>query len=268
MTWPQHIERWRQFANWESKDIPTDLILAIIDHESGGRAGIKSQANTKSAAVPMDSGETVTVNNALGLMQILPAHIAAWNEHKTPKITLEDMTGNDERAARLQIRIGSSIFASYVQKLHQFDPVEFPGDSPGKATPDQLSLALVAYAIGPGKKGGEKGLIPKLEQLRAQRKPLTLESLRTTFPKWGYSERKARWINRPVQAAKTVWTDYIEHASSASPTAPTGHPRTLAAKIFSTEKKDWSDWLLPVAIIGAILFFGRKDLGLDGLFKN
>lgn len=258
MAWPPQIERWRSHAAFESRDIPTDLTLSIIAHESGGQAGVKSQANTKSAEIPTDSGQTVTVSNALGLMQVIPSHVKAWNENKTPIITYEDMTGQDERAARLQIRLGSSIFASYVQKLHKYDPSEFPGTSPSGATKEQLKLSLVAYGIGPGQKGGKEGLIPKLEQLRALKRPLTLESLRVTFPKWGYSEQKGRWINRPVQGATTKWARYVKNAGSKSiiPDKPIKQPGQPGDKSLLA---GFDGWLLPALLVGALVFFGEKQ---------
>jgi len=206
--WPPHIERWRQYAQWECKDIPVDLVLAIIAHESGGRAGTEAERPCKPDTLPTDGGGQIVVNHAMGLMQVIPSNVTAWNQNKKPVITYQDMTGKDERAVRLQIRIGCSIFASYVHKLHQFDPVVFPGTSPGTAHENQLSLALVAYAIGPGKPGGKRGLIPKLEQLKANNKPMNLTALSKAFPKWGYSEQSQRWTNRPVQYGHSVWAKY------------------------------------------------------------
>jgi len=259
-SWPSNIERWRQFANWESKDIPTDLVLSIINNESGGQAGIKSTVNTKAADLPTDSGGSITVNNAMGLMQVIPPNVAAWNQNKTPTVTYEDMTGHDERAVRLQIKLGSSIFASSVYQLHKFDPVEFPGSSPGGATPEQLKLALVAYAIGAGKKGGDRGLIPKLERLREMKRPLTLEALKVNFPKWGYSESKQKWINRPTHAATKVWTNYKRYGVGA-PTPGPPAPGLPGKKPFMD---GWGIGLLFFG--GAIaLYVLRKDI--EKLFK-
>lgn len=207
-TWPPHIERFRTWVQWECRDIPVDLVLAIIAHESGGRAGIEAARTCKSAIIPSDGGGEITANRAMGLMQIIPSHVNSWNVSKAPKITYQDMTGQDERAARLQIRLGCSIFASYVYRLNKFDPVAFPGSTPGTATENQLNLALVAYAIGPGKPGGKKGVIPRLEKLKTMGKPMTLKELSKAFPKWGYSEDLGKWINRPVQYGLAVWGAY------------------------------------------------------------
>jgi hypothetical protein len=259
MSWPKNVEQWRQYVSWESKDIPNDLVMSIIEHESGGQAGIKSHAGTKAAEILNDAGDLVAVSNALGLMQVIPPHVAAWNLNKIPKITLEDMTGDDERAARLQIKIGSSIFASYLHKLHSFDPQEFPGKTPGTATPQQLSLALVAYAIGPGKKGGKRGLIPKLERLRELKRPLTLSALEATFPKWGYSDTLQRWINRPVEAAKNVWSRYKKNIG----TAP---EKEQKKKTILPSPEKWDGKIMFALLIGALLFVERK--WLEDLFKK
>lgn len=261
MGWPSHIERWRDYVVWESKDIPTDLMLSIIAHESNGQSGIKSHAETRAAELPTDRGETITVNHAMGLTQVIPAHIQAWNQHKEPKITVEDMTGKDERSARLQIRLGSSIFASYVAKLNSYDPYTFPGTSPSTATPEQFRLALVAYAIGPGRTGGERGLIPKLEQLKAQGKPQTLAALAENFPKWGYSEEQNRWINKPLQAAQTVWSNYQQNTQ--------GRPQSQAIEKHQPSKPSTTGWTLPALFLGAaVLLELTRNKELKKLIKR
>ena len=261
MVWPQHIERWRRYVVWESKDIPTDLVLSIIRHESRGKAGEISNAKTPPGKMISDNGDEIVYNRATGLMQVIPSNVERWNEKKKPIVTIEDMRGDDERAVRLQIRLGSSIFAGAVHAIHRFDPRLFPGTTPGTATAQQLQLALVAYAIGAGKIGGKRGLIPKLEILRSEGKPLTLDALRKRFPKWGYSEKKQRWINRPVQSAMAKWVTFTKHATGATSKAiSTAKPIPLPGgdKWFST-------WMIPALIMGFVLFMERK--ALTKLFK-
>jgi len=253
MSWPSRIERWRTFANWESRDIPTDLVLSIIDHESGGVPGEKSQATTKPGVILTDSGSEITYNRALGLMQVIPPNIESWNKHKTPKVTFEDMSGDDEKAVRLQIRLGSSIFANSLFALHRFDPVEFPARSPGEASSRQLQLALVAYAIGPGNPGGQKGLIPKLERLKELKRPLTLEALKATFPRWGYSEKKQAWINRPLKAAEKVWADFKKFAVE-TPVSKPGKLPSRPKEVFNLA------WTIPIIISIIVAYIKRQEL--------
>ena len=242
MTWGPNIARWRDLVRLECKDFPPDLILSIIRHESGGIPGEKSGATTKSATIPTDSGGSKTVNRALGLMQVIGSNIATWNEKKSPTLTWEDMTGSDERAARLQIRIGCSILAAYLNRLHKFAPSIFPGTTPGTATTNQLALALLAYRMGPGKPGGKKGLIPRLEILRDQGVALNLQNVAKAFPKWGWSEKKKKWVNRPNHYGKSVWAAYQANEQHHDPNdTPTPIPKPNGR------------WLIPVGIAALLL---------------
>ena len=261
MAWAPNIEQWRKFAIWEGRDIPADLMLAIIAAESGGIAGRLSQGTTKATEIPKTDGSKVTFNHAMGLAQVIPSVVKGWNNAFKDKAFFEDMTGTSERAARLQIRLGAWVYASGVRALHNWDPLAFPGASPGNATPEQLKLALIAYGIGPGAPGGEKGLIPKLEKLKAANRPLTVEALQAAFPKWGYSTDKEAWINRPVFGALKKWNLFQTNKEPGRPGLqkpfnPLSLPdlptvETAAAKI----KDNWT-WLL--IALGVWFFFGRK----------
>lgn len=243
--WPPHIERLRTWAQWECRDIPVDLVLSIIAHESGGRPGIEAARTCKAATIPTDSGGEITANRAMGLMQVIPSHVNSWNTNKTPKITYQDMVGQDERAARLQIRIGCSILSSYIYRLYQFDPIAFPGSTPGTAPPNQLNLSLIAYAIGPGKAGGKRGLIPRLEKLKSMGRALNIRELAKAFPKWGYSDSLQKWINRPVQYGGTVWGAYRKREAGSSSIIP----KLEAASLFPI-----------VLIVGAFLLKSYPDI--------
>ncbi len=229
MTWPEHIERWRQFVLWECRDIPPDLVLAITKHESNGVPGIASSATTKPHDIPLEGGGHINYNHALGLMQIIPGTIASYNAgHPADIVFYEDMKGTDERAARLQIRVGCAVYASGIRNLHNYDPAVFTGNTPGNATIDQLMFALTAYARGFG------ALRVKLNQLKAQNMALTFANLAQTFPTWGQNAA-GEWINRPIQYTETVWNNAINHGmepgegTSHPPGPSTGPPDTLIA---------------------------------------
>ena len=234
MPWPHQIERWRQFVLWECKDVYPDLVLAIIKKESGGIPGLVAGASCKPWPIPLAGGGTITYNHALGLMQIVPRTIASYNErHPDEIVYYEDMKGQDERAARLQIRVGCAVYASAVNALFRYDPRIFPAPSPGNATVEQLKLALVAYRMGFG------ALRKKLDKLRELGKPLTFESLANTFPNWGMNEQ-GQWINRPIFYTSTLWDAAINHGMqpgeptppwTPGPTTPPGSPPPAIAGI-------------------------------------
>lgn len=253
MSWPQHIEQWRQYAIWEGRDIPPDLMLAIIAAESGGQAGRLSQATTKPAAVPRADGSEITFNRAMGLTQCIPSVVAGYAKAFKHPAYFEDMTGSDERAARLQVRLGAWVFASGVRLLHDYDPIAFPAKSPGASTPEQLKLALVAYAIGFG------NLKKKLDVLKEEKTPLALDTLKTRFPWWGYNKEAGQWINRPIQSSEKKWALYTKNMSNApgadSPANPLALPPFKILKSTAKTIKDNWIWLL-ISILGA--FFWQK----------
>lgn len=259
MPWPANIEQWRKYAIWEGRDIPADLILAIIQHESGGTAGRLSNQTTKSATIERMDGSTIDFNKAMGLMQVIPPNVASWNAQAADKAFFEDMTGASERAARLQIRLGAWIFAANVRLLHDFDSAIFPGVSPGNATEEQLKLALVSYAIGFG------NLKPRLEALKNQGLALTLKNLVLSFPKWGYSEKKEQWINRPLHYASIVWDRMTKHGTPAKPAIafpsnPLSLPDLASIKGAAATLKDNWFWIAIAAVV-ALIFGSKKGPG-------
>lgn len=203
--WPKYIERYREYVSWECKDLPVDLVLAVIEHESGGVAGKQAEKKCKAAILPTAGGGQINVNRALGLMQVIPPNIAAWNEQGGVQVLFEDMTGNDERAIRLQIRLGCWILASSFKGINKFYPEVFPTASGGNADPNNVQCALIGYAVGVG------ALREKFDALKAEGKQLTYQQLRISFPDWGKSPKTGKWINRPLLYANVVWNEYAKH---------------------------------------------------------
>ncbi len=229
MPWRQQVEQWRQYVSWECAGAPPDLILAIINHESGGQAGIPARVGTKyKMQIPKRAGGARLVDRAYGLMQTIPAVVLDFNKaHPAKPVYWEDISGQAGAAGRIQIRIGCWLFNGYVRRLHAYDPVSFPGVHTGDATPEQLTAALVAYARGFGALKG------KLDILKGEGKPLTQRQLYERFPLWGYSQKKGRWVNRPLYYAATVWDRYQRNKTGAPgtgpPTNPSGQPQTEIA---------------------------------------
>lgn len=272
--WPQQIEQWRQFVIWEAQDIPPDIVLAIIKNESAGQAGRPAGRTCRKAGrgdLPLASGGSKYVDRAFGLMQCIPAVYLGWNRnHPDQTVYFEDASGTNERAARLQIRVGCWQFASGVHLLHRYDPHTFTARSPGGAGPEQLKLALVAYAVGFGAQSPPdgKGLRPKLDKLKQMGQPLTLEALTNAFPTWGQSPA-GNWVNRPLQYAQNIWTKAEAHKQpttpgTTAPSNPTGQPDKKGLLAWLTEDKEdtpiWQRYALPAILIGGVFLAQRSSI--------
>lgn len=212
MAWQKRIEQWRPFVSWECKDIPPDLVLAVIRNESNGVAGLAAGRASKSRDyIPTVDGGQRYVDRAYGLMQTVPVTVLGYNKHEQAKpgfdpITLatwEDISGTDERAARIQIRAGCYYLALANHLIHQAHPEAAPAASLSSASLDQIRIVLTGYAVGAG------ATIEKLNQLAEQGKPLTFASLATSFPDWGGKH------NRPIYYANKVSGYYTENKNGS-----------------------------------------------------
>lgn len=210
MSWPAKIESLRQFVVWECKDIPPDLVLAIIKHESGGTPGIAAKVRCKCGMLPDTAGNQLEVCNALGLMQTIPATINWYNDTAQPAeiATIEDMTGSDERAKRLQIRIGCKFLAHANNYLHKRFPETMPESSLANASDDQIKLALTGYAVGNG------ATAKKMQAAKEQGYSPTFANIQRLFPNWG-KNAAGQWINRPLKYAGDVSTMFRANRSGS-----------------------------------------------------
>ena len=277
--WPRQIETLRQWVTWECRDIPPDLVLSIINHESGGIVGVASHDTTPPFEVTNDAGQKETANHAYGLMQTTPGLLRTWQDGgKTPKITIDDLRQKDERAARCQILLGCWYFDSCVRSVHSYDPKTFSGSSSGSASNEHLRLALTAYAAGFGAKSppGGKGLKPKLDKLKELGKPLTLDAIAEVFPEWGRKKDGGYYI-RPIAFARNVWGNFQAVRGNA-PAAPRPNGTRIAAldpipvttstalvpmTPVGEEKKGWISEYWPLLVIGGLLFLKFSGV-LDG----
>lgn len=252
MTFPKNIERWRKVATYEAADLPVDLVLAVIQHESGGVAGLRAGRATKHARdLPTASGGTKRLQHAAGLMQTIPVLVEAWNKNVgKPIITADDLEGKDERAARIQTRLGVTYLAGNFARLHKYDSAAFPSPVGRGASPNQTTLSLVAYAAG------FPGLKKKLDVLKSEGLPLTFEALKQRFPKWGYSDKAKKWINRPVHYGATVFNNYSTRATGAGPQV--GRVPPLPARKTSLPKiEGWA--VVALALLVYSYFVGVKS---------
>lgn len=209
--WPEHIEALRPYVHNECRDIPPDLILAIIQNESDGVVGVPAGRPARSPGdVPTLTGKKF-VDRAYGLMQTIPAVVAGYNKAtKDPqfKATWEDISGTDERAARIQIRLGCFFLGRCNAWLHNNYPNIAPAASLSNADMNQIRLALTAYAIGPG------NLKNKLDILAQQGKPQTFDQLKISFPDWGKIKsgpNAGKWANRPLHYGTKVGNKFEKH---------------------------------------------------------
>lgn len=189
MPFNNSVERWREWATWEAKDVPVDLLLAIVQAESDGKPGVKSAGPSNCADLPTDAGQVETICNDLGLCQISPQTAQFFNSHAPPPgLTLDDLTGSDERAVRQQLRAGAWYLAYCSAGLNQSYPQRFKAKSIADADDNQIKVALAAYGAGLG------GTREKLAILSARRLPLTFVQLSASFPDWhGLKGANKKW---------------------------------------------------------------------------
>lgn len=188
---PPLVERWRHLVELES-GLPVNVVLAVIKKESSGIAGEIAKKKTKYCVdLPLRFGGTRRSCHALGLMQVIPKNVEHWNKtHKT--IFYEDMTGTSSAAAKIQIRIGSSILRGNLTALHTWYPVLFPWPE-WELTDDQMMIGLMGYLWGMPR------VFPFLKELRSQFVPITFDELARQWPQMGEPGK-----NRPLKYAMRV----------------------------------------------------------------
>lgn len=204
--------------------MPPDLVLAVIQNESGGIPGAPGRGRTRCGMVPTLDGGQVEICRAFGLMQTIPATVDGYNKRQTDPdriATIEDISGTDERAARLQIAIGCHYLAGVNHYLNQNYPQAAPAASLAEAGGDQVRFVLAGYAVGHGAIG------EKLAALAAAGRPMTFAALKSTFPNWGQNAA-GEWINRPLYYAERVGNKYQNNRSNSY---TGGRAGALAARV-------------------------------------
>jgi hypothetical protein len=190
--------------------------MSIIKHESGGSPGIAAKVNCKCGPLPKQDGSEKTVCTALGLMQVIPATVAWYNNQNTGDdiATFEDMLGEDERAIRIQIRTGCMFLAFANRYLHNKFPETMPETSLANASDDQIKLALSAYLVGNG------ATADKMRTAKNKNYLPTFANIKKLFPTWGQNA-SGTWINQPLKYAQEVLTNYrANRGGSYSGTKP------------------------------------------------
>jgi hypothetical protein len=252
MPWRKRVERLRDYVLQECKDIPPDLMLAIINNESAGKIGEPGKRKTKSKDyIPTVNGGKRYVDIAYGLTQAVPSTILFYNSLQKKskyRATFEDVSGTDERAARIQIRIGCFLLAFINKYLHDKFPSAAPAISLSDAKPDQIKLVLTGYSAGHGNTD------KRLTALQSRNITPSFESIEKTFSNWGRN-KNGEWINRPIQYANKISREYAENrgGSFVEPGAAT----TITNRISNIASKGGWMWL-GVAGILAIAYYKNK----------
>ena len=209
--WPDSIERYRQYVCWECRDIPPDLVMAVIQNESSGVAGLAAGRQSKSKAyLPCADGTEKWVDRAYGLMQAVPGTVLSYNDYQRSRsdydpnklATWEDISGKDERAIRMQIAIGCYYLAVANKILNLNNPQSAPSKNLSDANADQIKLILTSYAVGAG------ATLNKLKLLDEQNLKPTFANLKRRFPDWG------KPANRPVYFADKIFQKYTHHTDT------------------------------------------------------
>lgn len=254
MPWKPRVEGLRADVLQECKDVPPDLILAIINNESGGQAGIAGRVKTKSKHdLPTASGGSHFTERAYGLTQAIPGTILGYNRsQKNPKYkaTFEDVSGTDERARRIQIRIGCWLLALINKFLHNKFSSAAPAQTLAEAKPDQIKLVLTGYAVGHG--NTEK----KMSALQSKGITPTFSAIEKAFPDWGKS-KSGDWINRPIFYANKVGTNYESNRGNSF--VEPGAGSKITNRITKMASNNGLMWLGVAAILATAYFKGRKS---------
>lgn len=203
MSWPKNIESLRADVIAECRDIPPDLVLAVIQAESGGVPGRPSAANTQCGTLVDINGTNHKICQALGLMQTIPAVVNGYNLHadKTHYATVEDMIGNDDRSRRIQIAAGCWYIAAVAQRLRRDVPDILDSTSFATMSDNAIELILLGYRMGAG------GVSQRLQTMRDNGRALTYAEFKRSYPDWG-TNAAGKQINRPYQYVDKIFSKF------------------------------------------------------------
>ena len=228
------VERWRPIVVQLAGDLPVNLVLAIIWHESRGQAGAIGAGKTACAILPSSSGAR-QVCHALGLMQVVPRNVVAWNQTHVYKAGYNDMTGRTNAAAGVQIRLGVWVLKNAFAWLALKYGFPWPG---GRLEAEQIKIGLMVYAWGQGH------MKPYLDTLAADQVPITSAEISTRWPELGKPK------NQPLMYSKTVFNQAFGPGLSPT-TGPKPQPKII--------KPDSGSWvILPIVAMAAWAMTRKK----------
>lgn len=109
--------------------LPIQLILGVIQIESGGHAGV-----------------THPKSGASGLMQVMPGTLRDFNKRHKKQYTLTDLRSSDLSSAQKQIEVGVATISTFWKSAYQY-----LSDRLDTVPIDELSrIADLFYVAGPG----------------------------------------------------------------------------------------------------------------------
>jgi len=175
------------------------VVLAIIEHESGGEPGIRSAHECKnSEMIPKISGGFEKVKHAYGLMQVIPKVVLEFSEIKGKPVFFEQISGKTQNDCEMQIKIGCWLLKRFKTRMQQVVRVHLPD---GNLDNDGLAAVVMAYGIG------ARPIIDAILILKEKGIAPTFENLNSHFPFLGqpgnYPFKFARWILSKIGKALT-----------------------------------------------------------------
>ena len=266
MVWNNtNVERFRQAAREVRPEIPEDIILAIIWHESRGTIGAVSGGGLDvfTNTGQREPGETrdfevdgVKVNHALGLMQCIGSVINDYNRMSgEKKVTVDQMVGKDYDDAIAQIRVGTWRLKRAFDLNHKNFPGFIPPLPEAGREEEGVKLAFLAYAQGNG------GLKAKLDDVVAAGKNPTYSAAKELFDgKWGKAGEQ------PFKFADETYQRYLDKRETVEivPIQPTV---ILPKKNSKAEDAYMVVLAVVVAIAGGVMIYNvvrnHKDGGSD-----
>ena len=209
--WPAAVERWRPLAAREGGRAPVELLLAIINHESGGVAGLPSTGTTKKSYTDAERAAcglpAALRARSLGLMQVSPGLWRAFNATRPGEVSPCDLAASTDEGAAKQIRIGAWYAALCLDRSRDLvDASAWPGGLPSR---EHVEWAALCYAQG------IDGVHNQVAAAGAAGFPRTVAGVEAFKPKWGAPET-------PFLFARSVGSGYAGAPMPArrSPSGP------------------------------------------------
>lgn len=174
--------------------LPVELVLATIDVESGGKAGVVHPRS-----------------KAAGLMQLLPATLKDYNRHHAVKILYSELAGTTDFHARKQIRAGLWVLAMFWRGAYRY----LTNRSSVVSTDDLAKIADLFYRRGPGATKKKLATLPVATYL----------ALASAYPDWKPLRHVKRVWER-LEATPVKWNldDISDWLHSTSLSAPGRRP--------------------------------------------
>lgn len=152
------VQRWQPIVAAElaaqSIPLPNELILAVMQVESGGSPGI---VNPKSGAS--------------GLLQVMPGTLADYNKRHGSSITLDEMRGKTDSDAAKQIKVGIDIVATYWRSAYKYLAKRWNDVVP---IYELAHIADLFYVAGPGATRAKMDKLPNP----------TWAAIQAAYPSW------------------------------------------------------------------------------------